>query len=925
MKTYFENPGSSPKHPLPKATGKPAHLERIPLSVAICTIVASIVASSAAAAPISCYTPPDGVMSRTPRACVNPSDIPNFVTALPIPGAMTATPAGTGMMPDTMNFKVVLRQGTQQMLPASAGFKPSTIWGYADGTKDQFSVNANGITTVSNPTLYAPGNAIIVNKNTPAVVIYDSTILPASHPLAIAQDWGLTSSMPFTTGYVDPIFGKSIGPGVGAGLDNRVAVHSHGLANSSTSDGASWDFFPNKHQTAPMANQAVYTYPNAQNGGLYWFHDHAMGQTRLNAYMGLAAPYIIRDPAHPIDAMLLKPAGTTGALPAAYELPLVLQDRDFTDVSSTPGANEQYYEEAPSGPERFGSIWMVNGATTPFVNVTNHVYRLRLLNGSQARVATLALHIEASDSATNKQTVKWKPAMYVIGHEQGADPTLSRAVNSVTIAPGERLDLLVDFRLAGKQSNGNFKFLLVNTAPAPYPGGIACAAPGTVGGLPAGTAVNSTGQPLASANQLNNCIPQAVWAYNPKTGLPDKKIATPISQVMEFRLSKDRVPGTTPGTLVAAAATALDNWLPFPDGGKITAKKINPDPRSLLEQTTAKLCGGLTMPAGQLCDFHYLMSVHALKERIFNLYDLPFANLVLGPMVLKPQDLRYGVNIDNVHYTDSGTENLGLPAEPVQNAMTTAAGSDVVEEVWTFVNATPDAHPMHEHLFAMQPLEREYFDALQYLNDSLGYPLLSAVNTLIPLPGATLDPLTGLPYPYHADPNALLTGGTGVAQGNPSKPSWDGIVGGMVNGVPQLANGAVDFHNYLAKNTAGVPCGPYGNTVPAATATCITASNAAANNLTAGIVTSGNPLTPQAPAPLAPEERNWKDVIVAMPGQVTRILVRTARPDGTSFSSQPAGTNNTALLFNNKTGSFPLHCHILEHEENDMMTSFSVQ
>ena len=62
--------------------------------------------------------------------------------------------------------------------------------------------------------------------------------------------------------------------------------------------------------------------------------------------------------------------------------------------------------------------------------------------------------------------------MYVIGHEQGANPTLSPKVNTVTIAPGERLDLLLDFRLAGKQSNGNFKFLLVNTAPAPYPGGV---------------------------------------------------------------------------------------------------------------------------------------------------------------------------------------------------------------------------------------------------------------------------------------------------------------------------------------------------------------------------------------------------------------------------------------------------------------------
>ena len=80
-----------------------------------------------------------------------------------------------------------------------------------------------------------------------------------------------------------------------------------------------------------------------------------------------------------------------------------------------------------------------------------------------------------------------------------------------------------------------------------------------------------------------------------------------------------------------------------------------------------------------------------------------------------------------------------------------------------------------------------------------------------------------------------------------------------------------------------------------------------------------------APVPMAQEDQNWKDVIVALPGQVTRILVRTARPDGTSFMATPAGTTNPDLLFDNKSGTFPMHCHILEHEENDMMTSFQVK
>lgn len=879
-----------------------------PLRVAVLGVLATLFNTGVVnALPITCYTPPDGVNRTTKPNCVNPSDIPKFVSALPIPGALTATPAGTGMLPDTLNYNVVLQQGTQQMLPATnaagvvTGFKPSTIWGYADGT--------------TGAPVTAPGSAVIVTKNTPTQITYNNQ-LPTTHPLALSQDWGLTSSMPFTGGFTDPIWGTIFGAGPGAGLDNRVAVHNHGLAATASSDGASWDIFPNVLTgTGPLAFQTTYTYPNSQNGALYWFHDHAMGQTRLNAYLGLAAPYILRDPNHQIDAMLMKAPGTVGALPAAYELPLVIQDRDFTDVSTTPNANEQYYEEAPAGPERYGSVWMVNGATMPFVNVKNHVYRLRLLNGSQARVATLKMHIETAD----KQNVPWKPAMYVIGHEQGADPTLSRAVQSVTIAPGERLDLLLDFRLAGRQATGNFKFLLVNTAPAPFPGGVACIAPGAAGGLPLGTPVNSTGQPLASANQLNNCIPQAVWRFNAVTGLPTAA-ATPISQVMEFRLTRDTVVGPT-GALVNAAATALDSWITTPDKPFVAKALTTIAQPTLLAQTLAKHCVGV--PVGTVCDYKYLIAQGKLKERVFTLYDLPFNNLILGPMALNQSDLRFGVNIDNLHYTDPGSVNAGLPVEAVQNTMTTAASSDIVEEVWTYVNATPDAHPMHEHLFAMQALDREYFDALNYLNDSLGYPLLAGPGNLIPAPGAAIDPATLLPYPYHADPFALQAGGTGVAQGNPSQNGWSGYVGGVVNGVPG-AN-ASNFRNYVAKTAAGAPCGSYGNTVPAATATCIAASTAAANNAMGAIVTSGNPLTPQVPAPLAPEDRNWKDVIVSMPGQITRVLVRTARPDGTSFTAQPAGTTNTALLFNPKVGTFPMHCHILEHEENDMMTSFEVK
>ena len=57
---------------------------------------------------------------------------------------------------------------------------------------------------------------------------------------------------------------------------------------------------------------------------LRWFHDHGMGTTRLNVFAGLAAGYLIRD-SHDTGTEP-NPIGIPGG---AYEIPLVIQDRQF--------------------------------------------------------------------------------------------------------------------------------------------------------------------------------------------------------------------------------------------------------------------------------------------------------------------------------------------------------------------------------------------------------------------------------------------------------------------------------------------------------------------------------------------------------------------------------------------------------------------
>jgi FtsP/CotA-like multicopper oxidase with cupredoxin domain len=73
------------------------------------------------------------------------------------------------------------------------------------------------------------------------------------------------------------------------------------------------------------------------------------------------------------------------------------------------------------------------------------------------------------------------------------------------------------------------------------------------------------------------------------------------------------------------------------------------------------------------------------------------------------------------------------------------------------------------------------------------------------------------------------------------------------------------------------------------------------------------------PAPL--NEQGWKDTIQMNPGEVTIIRVRFAPQDASTTS---AGTN--LFDFDPTTGpGYVWHCHIIDHEDNEMMRRFKVQ
>jgi FtsP/CotA-like multicopper oxidase with cupredoxin domain len=222
--------------------------------------------------------------------------------------------------------------------------------------------------------------------------------------------------------------------------------------------GPQWDFV-----SGGFTN--TFRYDNAVRAASLWYHDHALGITRLNVYAGLAGFYFVRDELD--TGMANNPLG----LPAfPYELAYAIQDRMFTQrgelfYPAYPG--DPFYEdfiddegaELPhelfphGGPtalaEFFGDHIVVNGKIWPKADVEPRHYRLRLLNGSDSRFMVLRFRPAASLAATDLQGAGAALPFHVIGGDQGLASHASET-DTLVFEPGGRYDVVIDFsQLAG--------------------------------------------------------------------------------------------------------------------------------------------------------------------------------------------------------------------------------------------------------------------------------------------------------------------------------------------------------------------------------------------------------------------------------------------------------------------------------------------
>ncbi|HEU4364534.1 MAG TPA: multicopper oxidase, partial [Candidatus Krumholzibacteria bacterium] len=244
-----------------------------------------------------------------------------------------------------------------------------------------------------------------------------------------------------------------------------LVTHVHGGHSESASDGLpdAW-FTPGFALTGHGFVKETLHYDNDQEAGTIWYHDHALGITRLNVYAGLAGFYLIRDDNE--DALVAANSLPTGP----YEIEMAIQDRMFTADGQLyyPSEPEEDGQPDPSHlPEFFGDVILVNSVAWPILDVEPRQYRFRMLNGSDSRFYDMWLVEKTLGDAL---PVKGKPGLPTI-HQIGSDTALLNApvpVTSFLMGPGERLDMVFDFSnpaLWGKT------FLLRNGARSPFPKG----------------------------------------------------------------------------------------------------------------------------------------------------------------------------------------------------------------------------------------------------------------------------------------------------------------------------------------------------------------------------------------------------------------------------------------------------------------------
>ncbi len=191
------------------------------------------------------------------------------------------------------------------------------------------------------------------------------------------------------------------------GHEFTTSTHLHGNASLPEYDGYASDI------TRP-GNSKVYQWPTQWTGArTLWYHDHAVHNTAMNVYTGLAGQYHIHGE---VERALLPSRGR-------FDVPLTV-----SDVMFAADGNLGYDDRGHSGV--WGDVVLVNGVPWPVMPVQRRVYRFRMLNASVSRSYRPTLFPEGS--------------VHMVATDGGLMPR-SREVTWWRHGSAERYEFLIDF------------------------------------------------------------------------------------------------------------------------------------------------------------------------------------------------------------------------------------------------------------------------------------------------------------------------------------------------------------------------------------------------------------------------------------------------------------------------------------------------
>jgi FtsP/CotA-like multicopper oxidase with cupredoxin domain len=295
--------------------------------------------------------------------------IRKFVDSLPLPGLSGANNLGQYLpvaVPEEVTFsgqaadyyEIALVEYTEQM---HSDLPPTKLRGYVQ------------VGTTAVPGNYPlPGGKLGVTKPH-----YLGPIIVAN-----GRVHGIPNTLPTDPGYPKPVRikfynllptgsggdlfipvdetvpGSGYGPaGPGAAgqkyTQNRATIHLHGNNTVWISDGNVHQWITPAGETTPYPKGVsvrnvpdmpdpgpgamTFFYTNAQSARLQFYHDHALGITRLNVYAGEAGGYVLTDA---VDQDMINGTNVTGVNPGLKKvlpdigIPLIIQDRTFVDADT---------------------------------------------------------------------------------------------------------------------------------------------------------------------------------------------------------------------------------------------------------------------------------------------------------------------------------------------------------------------------------------------------------------------------------------------------------------------------------------------------------------------------------------------------------------------------------------------------------------